>query len=180
MSTKKRQPRPKSLVLVNTGDGKGKTTAAMGVAVRGVARNWNVGVVQFIKSGDWRSGEARIAKQLGISWWNIGDGFTWESTDLEETARLGRAAWELAAELIAGGQHDLLILDEITYAMTYQWISVEEVVHAIKHRPAAVSIVITGRDAPEELIAVADTVTEMRNVKHAHDAGVKAMKGIDF
>ena len=109
--------RQQSLVLVNTGEGKGKTSAAIGVALRGVARGWRVGVVQFIKSGKWKTGESKLAQQLGIDWWNLGDGWTWESDDLEASARLGREAWALAARLITAGDHQLLVLDEVTYAM---------------------------------------------------------------
>lgn len=172
--------RPRSLVLVNTGDGKGKTSAAMGMAVRGVARGWRVGVVQFLKSGKWKTGESKLAEQLGIDWWSLGDGFTWESEDLEASARLGREAWDLAADLIAAGDHQLLILDEITYTMLYDWVPTADVVAAISARPPTVSVVLTGRDAPDEIIAIADTVTEMRKVKHVYDRGVPAMKGIDF
>lgn len=172
--------RRRSVVLVNTGDGKGKTSAAMGVAIRGVARGWRVAVVQFIKSGEWKTGEAGMADQLGIDWWNLGDGWTWESADLDASARLGRAAWKLAAELIAAGEHRLVILDEITYAMVFEWIPTGDVVKSIANRPSTVNIVLTGRDAPREIIAIADTVTEMRNVKHAYQQGIHAMKGIDF
>lgn len=174
------EKRRRSLVIVNTGDGKGKTSAAMGMAIRGIARGWRVGVVQFLKSGEWKTGEAKLADQLGIDWWSLGDGFTWESDDLETTARLGREAWDLAAKLIAAGEHQMLILDEVTYAMTFDWVATSDVVAAITQRPDTVNVVLTGRDAPEEVIAIADTVTEMRNVKHVFEQGVTAMKGIDF
>ncbi|GMQ94060.1 MAG: cob(I)yrinic acid a,c-diamide adenosyltransferase [Acidimicrobiia bacterium] len=172
--------RPKSIVLVNTGDGKGKTSAAIGMAIRGVARGWRVGVIQFVKSGKWKTGEARLAEKLDIDWWSLGDGFTWESEDLKTSSRLGREAWALAAKLIADGKHQLIILDEITYAMTFGWIPTADVGEAIINRPATVNVVLTGRDAPDEIIQIADTVTEMRNVKHAFDQGISAIKGIDF
>ena len=172
--------RQQSLVLVNTGEGKGKTSAAIGVALRGVARGWRVGVVQFIKSGKWKTGESKLAQQLGIDWWNLGDGWTWESDDLEASARLGREAWALAARLIAAGDHQLLVLDEVTYAMNFGWISTHEVVDVIANRPPDVSVVLTGRNAPDEIIAIADTATEMRKIKHVYDEGVAAKKGIDF
>ena len=105
---------------------------------------------------------------------------TWETTDLDETAAKGRAAWEFAKERLAAGEHDLLILDEMTYAITYGWIDVDDVVMAIRDRPPGVNVVVTGRDAPEELIAIADTVTEMRKVKHAFDSGIRAIKGIEY
>ncbi|MEY2447055.1 MAG: cob(I)alamin adenosyltransferase, partial [Acidimicrobiaceae bacterium] len=104
----------------------------------------------------------------------------WESTDLDETAAKGRAAWEFAKEKLAAGEHDLLILDEMTYAVTFGWIDVHDVVTAIRDRAPGVNVVVTGRDAPEALIAIADTVTEMRKVKHAFDRGINAIKGIEY
>ena len=172
--------RAKSLVLVNTGHGKGKSSAAFGVMVRGWARGWRVGVVQFVKGGKWKTGERKLAEQLDIEWHTLGDGFTWESTDLEHTAQLGRDAWEVVTEKLASGDYDLLILDELTYPMKYGWVPVETVVKAIVDRAPKTNVVVTGRDAPDELIEVADTVTEMRKVKHAYEKGISAMKGIEF
>ena len=172
--------RAPSLVVVHTGDGKGKTTAAMGIAMRAAGHDQRVAVVQFMKSGRWRSGERIAAERLGIDWSVIGDGFTWDSGDLERAADIARTAWGEAAATIAAGAHDVVLLDEITYAMTWGWIATAEVVAAIRTRPEHVSVVITGRDAPAELVALADTVTEHANVKHAFDDGVKAKKGIDF
>jgi cob(I)alamin adenosyltransferase len=169
-----------SLVLINTGHGKGKSSAAFGVMGRGWARGWTVGVVQFVKSGKWKVGERKLAEHLGIEWSTMGDGFTWESTDLDETAAKGRHAWELSRAKLASGHYDLLILDELTYAVTYGWIDVADVVAGIEHRDPKTNVVITGRDAAPELIEIADTVTEMRKVKHAYDRGVKARKGIEF
>ncbi|HMG43432.1 MAG TPA: cob(I)yrinic acid a,c-diamide adenosyltransferase [Acidimicrobiales bacterium] len=172
--------RAKSLVLVNTGHGKGKSSSAFGVMVRGWARGWRVGVVQFVKGGKWKTGERKLADQLDIEWHTLGDGFTWESTDLEHTAQLGRDAWEVVTEKLASGDYDLLILDELTYPMKYGWVPVETVVKAIRERDPKTNVVVTGRDAPDELIELADTVTEMRKVKHAYDEGISAMKGIEF
>jgi cob(I)alamin adenosyltransferase len=169
-----------SRVLVNTGDGKGKSSAAFGVMVRAVAAGWPVAVVQFLKSGRWRTGEEKVGRQLGVDWWSLGDGFTWDSKDLDESEAIAREAWRAAAELIRAGEHRLVILDEITYPMTWGWIDTAEVVEAIRSRPADVSVVATGRDAPAELIEVADTVTEMVSRKHAFDAGIDAMRGIEF
>ena len=169
-----------SRVLVNTGDGKGKSTAAWGVVIRAVARGWSVCVVQFMKSGRWRVGEESVCRRLGVEWWTIGDGFTWESNDLDRSQAIARAAWATAAEKIADGRFDLVVLDEITYPMNYGWIPSDEVVHTIRDRPASVNIVATGRSAPHELLDVADTVTEMRKVRHAYDSGVPARRGIDF
>jgi cob(I)alamin adenosyltransferase len=169
-----------SLVIVNTGDGKGKSTAAFGVVMRAVARGWRVAVVQFLKSGEWHVGEEDTARSLGVDWSAIGEGFTWDSADLSEDQAVAQAAWARAAELIRAGEHRLVVLDEITYPMTWGWIDTDEVVETIRSRPSQVSIIATGRDAPAALIDVADTVTEMRNVKHAYDSGIVAKKGIDY
>jgi cob(I)alamin adenosyltransferase len=172
--------RVKSVVIVNTGDGKGKSSSAFGVMVRGVARGWRVAVVQLIKSGQWKVGEEKIGRQLGVDWWTIGEGFTWDSTDLTRDQAVAREAWAQAKALIAAGEHQLVILDEITYPMTWGWISTDDVVDAIRHRPPTVNVVATGRDAPQALVDVADTVTEMRMVKHAFEQGINAMKGIEY
>lgn len=169
-----------SLVLVNTGHGKGKSSAAFGVMGRAWARGWKVGVVQFVKGGKWKVGERKLAEHLDIDWQVLGDGFTWESTDLDETAAKGRHAWGVAKEKLASGDYDLLILDELTYAVTYGWVSAQEVVDGITARAPNTNVVITGRNAAPELIEVADTVTEMRKVKHVYDRGIKAKKGIEY
>jgi cob(I)alamin adenosyltransferase len=169
-----------SLVVVNTGHGKGKSTAAFGVMLRGVARGWRVAVIQFIKSGKWKVGEEKIGRQLGVDWLKGGDGFTWESPDLDESRGRAVAAWALARATIEAGEHKLVVLDEITYPINYGWISGEEVAATIRDRPSHVSIVATGRDAPAELIEVADTVTEMVKVRHAYDRGIRARRGIDY
>ena len=169
-----------SLVLVNTGDGKGKSTAAFGTLLRAVALGWPVAVVQFLKSGDWQVGEEKICRELGVDWIVAGDGFTWDSTDLDESKAKAQAAWQAASERLSEGNHRLLILDEISYAMTWGWVETAEVVEALKGRPSNVNVVLTGRDMPEAVIASADTVTEMVNVKHAFDKGYVAKKGIDF
>lgn len=170
----------RSLVLVHTGDGKGKSTAAMGVALRALARGWRVLVVQFVKSGDWRSGEQEMLQRLGAEWRTVGDGFSWDSDDLEASAGLAREAWSAAEAALAGGTHEVVVLDEVTYPMTWGWIDTRAVVAAIAGRDERVSVVATGRDAPSALMEVADTVTEMRNVKHAFDSGIVAKRGIDF
>ena len=172
--------RAPSLVLVNTGPGKGKTTAGMGVVVRAVARDWRVAVVQFIKSGTWRTGEEKVCKQLGVDWWALGDGFTWESQDLAEDQAKAAHAWERARDLVRAGEHRLVVLDEITYPMNWGWIDTADVVETIRGRPEQVNVVATGRNAPEALVDVADTVTEMQVVKHAYKRGIRAKKGIDY
>ena len=169
-----------SVVIVNTGDGKGKSTAAFGTVLRAVARGWKVCVIQFLKSDRWKVGEKEMATRLGVEWWTIGDGFTWDSRDMERTEAVAREAWRVAREKIQSGDYGLVVLDEITYPMNWGWISTAEVVASIAARPAPVNVIATGREAPPELIEVADTVTEMRNRKHAFDSGIKAIRGIDF
>jgi cob(I)alamin adenosyltransferase len=169
-----------SRVLINTGDGKGKSSAAFGVMARGWARDWRVGVVQFMKSGKWQAGETKLAAHLGIDWWTLGDGFTWESRDLDESAAKNVHAWHVAREKLASGDYDLLILDELTYVVNYGWVPVEDVVAGIRGRWAKTNVVITGRDAPPELVELADTVTEMRVVKHAYQRGIPGRKGIEY
>lgn len=172
--------REASIVLLNTGDGKGKSSAAFGVMGRAWARGWRTVVVQFIKSEAWKTGEKKLADHLGVEWWTLGDGFTWESGDMDETEACGREAWRVAAEKLASGDHDLVILDEITYAVTFGWIPVDDVVHAIRHRAPHTNVIITGRDAHPALVELADTATEMRKLKHAYDRGIPARKGIEF
>jgi len=167
-------------VLLNTGDGKGKSSAAFGVMGRGWARGWRVGVVQFVKGGKWKVGERKLADHLGIEWHTLGDGFTWESTDIDETAAKGRHAWEVARGKLSSGDYDLLILDELTYAISYGWVPVEEVVAGIGGRNPSTNVVVTGRNAAPELVDLADTATEMRKIKHIYDQGVKAKKGIEY
>ncbi len=169
-----------SIILLNTGHGKGKSSAAFGVMTRGWARGWNVGVVQFLKSGKWKVGERKLADHLGIEWHTLGDGFTWESTDMDETIAKGRHAWDVAKEKLSSGEFDMLILAELTYAVKYGWVDVAEVVEHLRARAPKTNVVVTGRDAPQELIDVANTVTEMRKIKHAYDEGITAMKGIEY
>jgi cob(I)alamin adenosyltransferase len=169
-----------SLVLVNTGNGKGKSSAAFGVMLRALAVDWKVAVAQFIKSSDWKVGEEKMGRQLGVDWHAFGDGFTWDSDDIESDKRHARDGWAAAKALIEAGEHQLVVLDELTYLCTWGWIDVNEVVATISGRPEHVNIVITGRDAPAELIDVADTVTEMTEIKHAYQRGIRAKRGIDY
>jgi cob(I)alamin adenosyltransferase len=179
-STRPPRKRVPSIVVVNTGHGKGKSSSAFGVMGRGWARGWTVGVVQFVKGGKWKVGERKLADHLGIEWHTMGDGFTWESTDIDRTADLGRQAWQVAAAKLASGDYDLLILDELTYVAKYGWVPVDDIVAGIRDRAPKTHVVVTGRDAPDEIVAIADTVTEMRKVKHAIDQGIEARKGIEY
>ncbi len=169
-----------SLVLINTGNGKGKSSAAFGVMLRSLAVGWRVAVTQFIKSSEWKVGEEQIGTQLGVDWHAFGDGFTWDSDDLSHDIAHARKGWTVAKSLIEAGQHQLVILDELTYLCTWGWIDQDDVVATIADRPDHVNIIVTGRDAPQELIDVADTVTEMTEIKHAYQQGVRAKRGIDY
>lgn len=172
--------RSPSLLLINTGDGKGKSTAAFGTMMRAIARGWRVAVIQFLKSGEWKVGEEKMAREIGVDWWAVGDGFTWESKDIEESQAIALAGWERAVETIGSGEYDLVVLDEVTYPINWGWIDLDEAVQVIEGRPESVNLILTGRDAPQALIDIADTVTEMRNIKHAFDSGIMAKRGIDF
>lgn len=172
--------RAPSVVVVNTGNGKGKSSAAFGVMVRGIARGWQVAVVQFVKSGAWQVGEEKLGRQLGVDWLAVGDGFTWDSNDLEHDKALAREGWAQAKGIIEAGKHQLVILDEITYLCTWGWIDTDDVVATIRDRPEHVNVIATGRDAPDALVEIADTVTEMREVKHAFQQGIRAARGIDY
>ncbi len=170
----------RDLFIINTGDGKGKSSSAFGVMIRAVARGWKVKVVQFIKSDKWQTGEKKMADQLGVEWVTGGDGFTCESDDMEATEKAAADAWALAKASLASGDYDLVILDEATYPVTFGWIDVADVVSSIDARAEGTNVIITGRDAHQDLIDAADTVTEMRKIKHAFDKGVAARKGLDF
>lgn len=176
------RPPARGLVIVNTGNGKGKTTAALGVLLRAWGRDLRVGVVQFVKSEHARFGEIVAGRRLGIDWVVTGDGFTWTSRDMNETVARARHGWALAQERIAGGRYDALILDEFTYTLHYGWLNTDEVIDWLKaHKPPSLHLIITGRYAPQALIDYADLVTEMVEVKHPYkDQGIRAQPGIEF
>lgn len=179
-------PRPdglrsaESLVVVNTGNGKGKSSSAFGMMIRAVGRGWNVAVVQFIKSGNWNTGEEKVGRQLGVDWYAFGEGFTWDSDDLTNDRAHAASGWAKAVELMNTGEHQLVIFDELTYLSSFNWLPIADIVEPIRNRPRHVNVIVTGRDAAPELIELADTVTEMREVKHAYQQGVRAMRGIDY
>jgi cob(I)alamin adenosyltransferase len=171
----------KGLVIVHTGHGKGKSTAAIGTLLRAWGQGLRPCVIQFIKNEGGRWGEARAAEQLGIEWHTLGDGFTWKSKDMAETIATAQRAWALAQAKIAHGEYDLVILDEFTYALAYGWLDVAAVVSWLQeYKPPMLHLIITGRDAPSRLVEFADLVTEMVKVKHPLDAGIRAQKGIEF
>ena len=200
----------RGLVIVNTGDGKGKSTAAFGLALRAHGRGKAVKIYQFMKVPSARFGEHRAFEWLaerqngtppgrsqggpatsggsdprsGGAWGpniieGLGDGFSWKSQDLERSAQLARDGWERARATILGGEHFLVVLDEITYPLIYGWLPLDEVLETLRQRPAHVHVCLTGRRCPPEIVELADTVTEMQMVKHAFKAGIPAQRGIE-
>jgi cob(I)alamin adenosyltransferase len=164
---RRRSRRERPLLIVNTGHGKGKSTASFGVMLRGWARGYKIGVYQFVKSGKWNVGEQRAAEALGnIDWFKQGDGWTWTVKDLEHSADLAREGWEEVKRRLADETYDMLLLDEFTYPMKFGWVDTKEV--------------ITGRDAPQELVEIADLVSEINKVKHPFDQGYRGQKGIEW
>lgn len=172
--------RAKGLVIVNTGNGKGKTTAALGLLLRAAGQGLRVVMFEFIKakSGNW--GEVRAARRLGVEVTPLGAGFTWTSQDIAQDKALASEGWERCREAIEGGGYDVVVMDELTYCFTFGWLDLDEVLDVLRRRPEGQHVVITGRDAPPALIAFADLVTEMREVKHPYHTGIKAQKGIEF
>ena len=169
------------LVIVNTGEGKGKTTAAFGVIFRAWGRDFRTRMFQFIKNTGAQFGEHRAASRLGIPIESLGDGFTWLSKDMDRTAALAVEQWRRCREAILKGEEDIIVLDEFTYALHYGWVPVADVIDTLKRRPDTLHVIITGRHAPQELIDYADLVTEMRMIKHPYqERGIKAQQGIEF
>jgi cob(I)alamin adenosyltransferase len=171
----------KGLLIVNTGAGKGKSTAAFGLLMRALGHGFKVGVVQFIK-GTWDTGEKRAFARFDdlLTWRTMGEGFTWETQDRDRDISAARAGWRAALELMADPDMRLVLLDELNVALRYDQLPTDEVVAALKGRRPSLHVVVTGRDAKPELIEAADLVTEMGAVKHPFAAGVKAQKGIEF
>jgi cob(I)alamin adenosyltransferase len=171
----------KGLLIVHTGPGKGKSTAAFGLALRALGRGWKVGVVQFIK-GAWETGERKALERFGdlLVWRTMGEGFTWETQDRARDIAAAEKAWAVARRMMADPQIRLLVLDELNIALRYDYLALGEVVAALKARRHGLHIVVTGRNAKQELIEAADLVTEMALVKHHFAAGVKAQEGIEF
>ena len=169
----------RGLVIVNTGDGKGKSTAAFGLALRAHGRGKAVKIYQFMKVPTARFGEHRMFEQIGIPIEGLGDGFSWKSQDLEHSAQLARDGWERAKASILSGDLFLVVLDEITYPLIYGWLPLDDVLATLRTRPKDVHVMLTGRRCPGEIIELADTVTEMVKVKHAFNAGIPAQRGIE-
>lgn len=170
----------RGVLLVNTGNGKGKSSAAFGVAARALGHGLQVAVVQFVKSRTDTGEEAVLGRLPGMRWHVMGEGFTWETQDPDRDVAAARAAWNVAAGYLRDPTIGLVVLDEMTYAFKYQWLALDEVLAAFAARPPRQHLIVTGRAAPAGLIAAADTVTDMTMVKHAFKAGVKAMPGMEF
>jgi cob(I)alamin adenosyltransferase len=173
-------PKRPALTIIYTGHGKGKTTAALGMLFRAWGRGMKVCMLSFIKHETANFGEERAAHKLDIEIIPLGAGFTWLSKDIEKDKALAQKGWALCKEKITSDDYDIVILDEITYPLTYGWLDVDEVLETLRNRPEGLHVVITGRDAPEALIEYADLVTEMREVKHPLQEGIKAQPGVDF
>ncbi len=170
----------RGLVLINTGKGKGKSSAAFGVVIRALGWGQKVAVVQFIK-GKWKTGERRFFEDRDlVTWHTMGEGFTWDTQDRDRDIAAATAAFDKARDLMASGDYDLVVLDEINIALRYEYLSVEAVIEGLKARSDRTSVFLTGRDAPQALRDYADLVTEMTEEKHPFQAGIKAQRGVDF
>ena len=170
----------RGLLIVNTGTGKGKSSAAFGVLARALGHGMNAAVIQFVKARSDTGEEAFFRRIPELRWHVMGEGFTWETQDATRDAAAAQQAWAQARDYLANPAIDLLILDEFTYAFKHGWLSIGDVLPVIAARPTQQHLIITGRGAPPELQAAADTVTDMRMEKHAFAAGIKAMPGIEF
>ncbi|MEI7555322.1 cob(I)yrinic acid a,c-diamide adenosyltransferase [Candidatus Chlorohelix sp.] len=170
----------KGLVIVNTGNGKGKTTAAFGLLMRAWGQGLRVCMLQFIKAKTANWGEEKTARKVGIEMIPLGDGFTWLSDNIENDKNLAREGWEICKQKILSGEYDLIVIDEMTYPLKYGWLAWDEVKDVLDNRPKNLHVVITGRYAPPELIDYADLVSEIVEVKHPYNANVKAQKGVEF
>ncbi|MGV6805812.1 MAG: cob(I)yrinic acid a,c-diamide adenosyltransferase [Ruegeria sp.] len=170
----------RGLVLINTGKGKGKSSAAFGVVIRALGWGQKVAVVQFIK-GKWKTGERRFFEERDlVTWHTMGEGFTWDTQDRDRDIAAATAAFDKARDLMASGDYDLVVLDEINIALRYEYLSVDAVIEGLKARSDRTSVFLTGRDAPQALRDYADLVTEMTEEKHPFQAGIKAQRGVDF
>lgn len=177
------QENTRGLLIVHTGNGKGKTTCALGLMMRAAGQGLGCCMIQFMKSRNDRYGEHESAEKLGIEVHTMGDGFTWDTKNPEQDRQTARNTWNLCVEKLRSGDYDLLVFDELVYVLSYDMLPVDEVlseISATRERQPSVHIVVTGRDAPKELIEAADLVTEMTEIKHPFQAGIRAQRGIEF
>jgi cob(I)alamin adenosyltransferase len=170
----------RGVLIVNTGNGKGKSSAAFGVAVRALGQGMKVGIVQFIKGRDSTGEEAFFKRLPEVAFHVTGDGFTWDTQNREQDEATARKGWAIALDMLQDQAFDLVLLDELNIVLKYHYLPLEEVLTALRQRPALQHVIVTGRGAPEALIELADTVTEMREVKHAFKSGIKAQPGVEF
>ncbi|MEJ2177597.1 MAG: cob(I)yrinic acid a,c-diamide adenosyltransferase [Gammaproteobacteria bacterium] len=177
----KSRERRQGITLVNTGEGKGKSSSGFGVVFRAAGWGLKVCVIQLIK-GKWKTGEQQAAAKFdNIEWHALGDGFTWDTKNPEQDLKTSREIWKFAQDKILSEEFDLVMLDEINYCCGYGWFTGKEIADFVRERkPSWMHLILTGRDAPQEIIEVADTVTEMRKVKHAFDSGIMAAQGVEF
>jgi len=177
----KSREKRKGIVLVNTGEGKGKSSAAFGVVFRAAGWGMTICVIQYIK-GQWKTGEAKAAQRFdNIEWHSLGDGFTWDTKNPEQDIKTSREIWQFSKEKILSEKYDLVLLDEINYCCGYNWITGVEIADFIRYeKPPWMHLILTGRNAAPEVIEQADTVTEMLAVKHAYAEGIKAEQGVEF
>ena len=175
-----RADKDQGLLLVLTGNGKGKSSSAFGMAARALGHGLTVGVAQFIKGRTDTGEEAFFRRQEGMTWHVLGEGFTWDTQDRERDTAKAREGWEVARSFLADPDIALVILDELTYCLSYHYLDMEQVLADIAGRPPMQHVVVTGRAAPQALIDAADTVTEMRDIKHAYRAGIRAQAGVDL
>ncbi|HDR2841815.1 TPA: cob(I)yrinic acid a,c-diamide adenosyltransferase [Enterobacter sichuanensis] len=169
----------RGILIVFTGNGKGKSTAAFGTATRAVGHGKTVGVAQFIK-GQWDNGEYNTLHPLGVEFHIMGTGFTWETQNRETDIQAATAVWQESKRMLADPRYDLVVLDELTYMLAYHYLDSQEVLAAVENRPVQQTVIVTGRGCHSQLLALADTVSEMRPVKHAFDSGIQAQEGIDW
>jgi cob(I)alamin adenosyltransferase len=177
------QEHTRGLLIVHTGNGKGKTTCALGLMMRAAGRGLKCCMIQFMKSRNDRYGEHVSAEKLGIEVHTMGDGFTWDTKNPEQDIKTARATWSLCVEKLRSGDYDMLVFDELVYVLSYKWLPVDEILAELKAARVsqpALHIIVTGRDAPAELIESADLVTEMTEIKHPFNAGIRAQQGIEF
>jgi len=169
----------RGILIVFTGNGKGKTTAAFGTVTRAIGHQKKAGVIQFIK-GTWPNGERNLLEPLGVEFQVMATGFTWDTQNRETDTEACQEVWQHGKRMLADDSLDLVVLDELTYMVTYDYLALEEVIAALKARPAHQTVIITGRACHRDLLALADTVSELRPVKHAFESGIKAQPGIDY
>ncbi|NCB56173.1 MAG: cob(I)yrinic acid a,c-diamide adenosyltransferase [Gammaproteobacteria bacterium] len=169
----------RGLMIVITGDGKGKSTSGFGTVTRAVGHGMNAGVVQFIK-GTWECGERVLLQKAGVEFHIMATGFTWETQNKEKDQQAAQLVWQEAKRMLASDSYDVVLLDELTYMVAYHYLDVDDVVTALTNRPLHQHVIITGRGCHRALLEIADTVSEIKNVKHAFDSGIKAQKGIDW